>query len=311
MIIACHEGVLILKAPDGIKNHYQIVEYFDGDDIDTEGDNVRHFRPMIKNCEIMCDLLRNYYKDNLIDEEEEIYEIKNYKHLTYLMNRIEDVIEEYEYPQIGDKRKEIRSFIIRLLEGSMDDEEFYRVCKMNFPLIKNEDLNTIEGNIEDCLPHILKPEYIKEYTLEELINLIYNEGEIIRRRMRFDFNITDEYEDEKRNLQGMLKNKQILSTLELFGIFTHVTEYKVSFCRGEFSIGFNLEYGYKINDKKINGYIDDGMYGPITDITENGEFKLENSEDYEFDYYYYNSGAGTVSIIEDLIQMMLFAKEKR
>lgn len=302
------EKLVVLQAPDNVPNHYQI--FIDEENAFSHKDpKVKRIYLLDEKCEIMYDLLRLHFYGNLVNAYENIYKFDNIDDLYYVGNRIEPIIQFGIYPEVGEIDEIIDGFIIRLLNGNeYTDEEFYEMIEKDFPLIKTEDLHTLEGSIENCVPHIMKPEYIKEYGVDKLSNLIYNESELIRRRLRFDFGIINDEEHKSENLIGMLKNKHIFSTLELLGIFRYVTDYKFSFCKGDFSIGFNLKHRYRLGTKDVSGYLDDGMYGEITDIDEEGNLVFESSEDYKFEHYYYNSGAGTVSIIKDLIKMLLFAR---
>ena len=237
--------IVMLKADDNLPYHYQFYEDYGDIEYTPSFPEIKRKYPISNNCNVIFNLLKYHFKDNLFDEDNDIYEIYDINEVNFVVSELKLILEESQYPEDVDDKQVIDSFIVRILSGQLS----------------------------------------------------------------FDFNISDD-ESSGNSLQAMLINKRIISILELLGIFRYVSRCKFSFWKGDLYIGFNLIKGYELGTNHINGYFDNKIYGPITDIDDEGELELEDSNEYEFDYYYYNSGGDTVSTIEDIIRIMLFAKRK-
>lgn len=233
-----------------------------------------------------------------------IYELVDLTEVDRIFNRTFKVINQGLYPGRGMCYADYRIFVMEMLGGSISDEEYLEEKIKEYPLISEDDLATLEGSVEYCIESILKPAYIKEYGLNNLLYLIYEDSKVVRDRLRFDFSICNQdYED---NLLSMANNKHILGLLELYGIFRRVEDYKVEFWKGNFTIGFNLYNGYEIGTEDIDGYLDEEPLYTYTDISKRGEYELKKTRK-KYKYYYNSDGLGTISIIIDLIKLMLLS----
>lgn len=234
-----------------------------------------------------------------------IYELVDLTVVDRIFSRTFRIINQGLYPKKGMSDKELRKFVILMLGGLIEDDDYLELKKKQYPLISESDLISLESrDIEYCVKNILKPAYIKEYGLDNLLYLIYEDSKVVRNRLRFDFSLCNQdYED---NFMSMLNNKHILELVNLYGIFRRVEDYKVYFWKGNFSIGFNLYRGYEIGTEGVNGYLEEDPLNLHTVITDKGEFEIKGVRK-KYKNYYYNDTFGTVAIIVDFIKMMLFS----